>query len=435
MNKVTNISKQTDKIGPSLRMLGPIESGTTLVCYTAPGCWGPMITPSVGAGHEVTWPLEVKGAEAGDVLALHVKGIEIMSEASCSGVHELIPERYNKNPFSESLCPGCGILNPGTHVEGTGTDAIKCDNCGAAAAPFNMTYGFTMLFDENKTMGLTVSKGAAQDIAKQYSNYAGLPKEARQHSSLHIAAADISGLPARCRPFVGNIGTVPEIDMPSNSNAGDSIRRLAMEHFKGVQDNGGLGEACTDSHVDSPRLREGSILLAPVKIKGGGVFVGDVHGMQGDGELAGHTTDVSAKVTITVHLIKALSIKGPILLPSKEDIPFLAKPFSMEEMERVNEIAHRIGDAEIDDTFYPISVIGTGDNLNDAIQCAVERAAFFTGMGTEEVLVRATITGTTYICRLPGVVEICFLIPVSVIKNKRLLNLFQLHYNNGIFKG
>jgi len=33
-------------VGPSLPMLGPLADGGTIRAKTAPGCWGPMITPS-----------------------------------------------------------------------------------------------------------------------------------------------------------------------------------------------------------------------------------------------------------------------------------------------------------------------------------------------------------------------------------------------------
>lgn len=49
-------------------------------------------------------------------------------------------------------------------------------------------------------------------------------------------------------------------------------------------------------------------------------------------------------------------------------------------------------------------------------------------MSKEEVLVRATITGTVTICHLPGVVELCFLIPRDIIKNQVLLDLIDKHY-------
>ncbi len=51
-----------------------------------------------------------------------------------------------------------------------------------------------------------------------------------------------------------------------------------------------------------------------------------MHALQGDGEIAGHTCDVSGTVTLQVHLIKGLAIEGPVLLPVVEDLPYLARP-------------------------------------------------------------------------------------------------------------
>ena len=59
---------------------------------------------------------------------------------------------------------------------------------------------------------------------------------------------------------------------------------------------------------------------------GAGIYLGDMHAMQGDGEIAGHTCDVSGTVTLQVHVLKGLAIDGPILLPVAEDLPFLARP-------------------------------------------------------------------------------------------------------------
>ncbi len=59
--------------------------------------------------------------------------------------------------------------------------------------------------------------------------------------------------------------------------------------------------------MDINKTREGAIVIAPVKVKGGGgVYVGgDAHAMQGgDGEIAGHTADVSAIVTLKVKVLK-----------------------------------------------------------------------------------------------------------------------------------
>ena len=59
--------------------------------------------------------------------------------------------------------------------------------------------------------------------------------------------------------------------------------------------------------MDIDEVREGAIVIAPVKVDGGGVFAGDVHAMQGDGEVSGHTTDVAAEVTLGVEVIWKMS--------------------------------------------------------------------------------------------------------------------------------
>lgn len=46
--------------------------------------------------------------------------------------------------------------------------------------------------------------------------------------------------------------------------------------------------------------------------------------MQGEGEIAGHTADVSATVGIQVHVIKGLKLEGPIILPNIEDVPLFS---------------------------------------------------------------------------------------------------------------
>ena len=75
-------------------------------------------------------------------------------------------------------------------------------------------------------------------------------------------------------------------------------------------------------------MRAGAILVCPVKVPGGGVYMGDMHAMQGDGEIAGHTADVAGTVTLQVSVIKGLGIDGPVLFPVAEDLPFLAKPLT-----------------------------------------------------------------------------------------------------------
>ncbi len=72
-------------IGPSCEMLGPVRDGGHIVANTAPGCWGPMITPAIQGGHEVTLPVAVAGAEVGDAIAIFIRDISVTSRATSSG--------------------------------------------------------------------------------------------------------------------------------------------------------------------------------------------------------------------------------------------------------------------------------------------------------------------------------------------------------------
>ena len=155
--------------------------------------------------------------------------------------------------------------------------------------------------------------------------------------------------------------------------------------------------------------------------------MGDMHAMQGDGEIAGHTTDVSGTVTLQVHVLKGLAIDGPILLPVASDLPFLARPLSPAERARATEIAQRHGLTEIEESL-PISVIGTGPDLNSAVDNGLARAADLLEMSVPEVKNRATITGAIEIGRHPGVVQVTFRAPVEKLRARGLEELVRSHY-------
>ena len=171
---------------------------------------------------------------------------------------------------------------------------------------------------------MTVGKEQAVNIEKRCDYFAQLPDKSEQHSILLFALGDLPGIVARLRPFIGNIGTLPAIDMPVSHNAGDFGQFLInAPHKYGIsKENLDLR---TDGHMDIDSVREGAILICPVKVNGGGVYVGDMHAMQGDGEMAGHTTDVSGIAVLEISLIKGLKIDGPILLPPEEDLPLSGK--------------------------------------------------------------------------------------------------------------
>ena len=161
-------------------------------------------------------------------------------------------------------------------------------------------------------------------------------------------------------------------------------------------------EARTDGPMDVDAVRPGALLLAPVKVPGAGIYMGDMHALQGDGEIAGHTMDVSGSVTLQVQVVKGLTLEGPVLFPLPEDLPPLARPLTPDERARARALAGEWGQADIEES-APISFIGTGPDLNSATQVGLRRAARLLGMSLGEVLDRATITGAT-VGRHPGLV-------------------------------
>jgi formamidase len=403
-----------------------VKDGGRIIANTAPGCWGPMITPALKGGHEVTKPVYVEGAEVGDAIAIRIESIEVTSIATASGSDSPVDGRYHGDPFVAGKCPKCGTLNPETYIKGIGQDAIRCKNCDEDVTPFIFNNAYTMTFDQKKTLGVTVNKENAEKIAQDAKAYMNTPEESIQNPIVTFAPHDLVGVVARMRPFLGQLGTTPERAMPDSHNAGDFGQFLIdAPHDYGVIKE--ELEARTDGHMDINRVREGAVLIAPVKVDGGGVYMGDMHAMQGNGEIAGHTTDVSGIVTLQVEVLKDVKVEGPILLPVEEDLPYLAKPFTEEELTRARRLAAEWGMDNVEES-YPVSFVGSGANLNEATDNGMERAANFFEITVPEVMNRATITGSIDVGRHPGVVTVTFLAPSNYLEKKGILELVKNQY-------
>lgn len=399
-------------LDPNAPMLGPVEDGGTIIANTAPGCWGPMITPSLRGGHEVTQPVFVVGAEIGDGVAIRIRDITVTSIATASG-HDSSPDGYCLgDPYIAGRCPTCDTVWPDTHIEGIGQDSVKCDVCGNAVTPFEIVHGYTVTFDDTRSVGLTLPKAAAETIAQRADHYSALPDASQQHSILNFAPSDMPGTLVRMRPFMGQLGTCPSIAMPDSHNAGDFGSFLVgAPHSYGLTAEQ-LAQHKTDGHMDIDAVRAGAILVCPVKVKGAGVYMGDMHAGQGDGEIAGHTMDVAGSVTLQIEVVKNYPLDGPVLFPLEEDLPPMAKPFTDGEKAKGQRLAAKWGVTNIE-PLAPISVIGTAANLNDAIENGLARAAELLDMTVAEVRNRATVNGAIEIGRAPGVIQVTFLAPLS----------------------
>jgi formamidase len=371
-----------------------------------------MITPALRGGHEVTRPVYVDGAEIGDGVAIRIRDITVTSIATASG-HDSSPEGFCLgDPYVAGRCPVCDTVWPETHVEGIGQQAVKCNTCGNAVTPFAIVHGYTVTFDESRSVGLTLPQAAAETIARDANHYSALPDQSRQHSILTFAPSDMPGTLVRMRPFMGQLGTCPSMAMPDSHNAGDFGSFLIGAPHEYAITAEQLARHKTDGHMDIDAVRAGAILICPVKVRGAGVYMGDMHAGQGDGEIAGHTMDVSGSVTLQIEVVKNYPIDGPVLFPLEEDLPPMARPFTAAEKAKGQRLAAKWGVAGIE-PLAPVSVIGTAANLNLAIENGLARAARLLGMTVAEVRNRATVNGAIEIGRAPGVIQVTFLAPLA----------------------
>ena len=415
-------------LDPEKAMLGPVMDGGRIIANTAAGCWSPMITPELRGGHEVIQPVYVEGAEVGDAVVIRIESLDVTSTCTASGNDAPVEGRFIGDPFVARICPNCGEKNPETRIEGTGEDAVRCKKCGAPAAPFKFTNGYTIAFDDDRNIGLTLNGEAAEKVGSDPKKYMQTPDNSKQNPIVCMAPHDLQGVVARMRPFIGQLGTTPSEAFPDSHNAGDFGAALIGAPHEYAKTEETLKNK-TDGHMDINKVRAGAIVIAPVKVKGAGVYCGDVHAMQGPGEIAGHTCDVCASVTLRVSVIKGLNIDGPIILPAADDLPYLARPLTEDEKRIARNEAAKWGLDSIEYDSAPITFVGTGATMNDAITNGLERAAELLDMSVPEVMNRVTITGSIDIGRAPGVVTVTLRAPKEKLMEKGLWTLVNDQYH------
>ncbi len=425
------VDRYTDIVGPSNEMLGPVKDGGRVEYLTVPGCWGPMITPSIRSGHEVTLPVRVEGAKVGDAVALSIERLEQTSWATTSGTHVGVDGRYISDPFVANICPTCRdagrhFLYPDTYLDGIGESAVKCSTCHSEVIPFHMVEGYTMAFDEQKEIGVTVTPARAEELARHARDWVALTEHSTQHPIVALGRADLVGTMTRCRISAGNLGSIPAIDLPSSHNCGDfGAFLVGAEHEFAVTEE--QLELRTDVHMDVDSVRQGSVVIVPVKVDGAGIYAGDVHAMIGDGEVAVHTTDIGARLVVRVDVIKGLELDGPLLLPPVEDLPFLARPFTADEIARGKALAETHA-TTLEGAVLPVQVLGSGPFLNAAVDNAIARAAKLFAMTVDEVKNRSTISGAVDIGRLPGFVQLSLLVPRDRLERLGIDHVVEAQY-------
>jgi len=215
--------------------------------------------------------------------------------------------------------------------------------------------------------------------------------------------------------------------MPDSHNAGDFVRSWWEPPTGSASPRPSWISTGPIATWTCNAVREGAVLICPVKVEGAGVYIGDSHANQGDGELSLHTTDITADVTVKVKVLKGLALEGPILLPVPEDLPYTARPYTRKELEIGERLAKEYGVA-LQRKKGPIQVIGTGPTINQATDNAIGRAARLLQMSPAEIRNRCTITGAVEIARLPGAVQLTIMAPLSRLDELGMGKLVRRQY-------
>ena len=139
--------------------------------------------------------------------------------------------------------------------------------------------------------------------------------------------------------------------------------------------------------MDCKHLGIGTTLYLPVEVPGALLGMGDVHALQGDGEVPA-ALEVSGAITVTIDLIKGRQEKWPVL--------------------------------ETDDAWY---VLATGDTINEANPDAMEGMAEFLikrggGFSNIEWMILLGMAGDLEVCQVPNPrMTARYRMPKSVAKN------------------
>jgi amidase len=88
------------------------------------------------------------------------------------------------------------------------------------------------------------------------------------------------------------------------------LGRLAVAP-QGDEAFGGLWPGNFGGNMDSPDAREGTTVYLPIFHEGALFYFGDVHALQGDGEIVGSGLETTANVTFQFDLIKGRRIRWP----------------------------------------------------------------------------------------------------------------------------
>ena len=200
--------------------------------------------------------------------------------------------------------------------------------------------------------------------------------------------------------------------MPDSHNAGDfGAFLIGAPHRYAHHAPRSSQRHKTDGHMDIDAVRAGAILVCPVKVAGGGVYLGDMHALQGDGEIAGHTCDVVGHRHAAGRGRQGAGHRRPGAVPGRRG-PAVPRPAADRRRARARGGAGARATASTSSRSRCRSRWSAPARTSTrATDNGLARAAELLGMTVPEVRNRATITGAIEIGRHPGVVQVTFRAP------------------------
>ena len=196
--------------------------------------------------HPMTGPVSIEGAKRGDVLAVTVVDIE--------------PDQYGYTV----IVPGFGFLRdkftePFLVNWKLSRDGAVSDQMPGVRVPYEAFPG---------SIGVLPGEPEIDEWL------------AREQALGSAGGVVLAPQPTGARP--------PEVCGPEGSNKDECLRTIPP------RENGG--------NMDVQQMQLGTTILFPCFVDGCGLFAGDVHFAQGDGEVSGTAIEMGAKVTVKVEI-------------------------------------------------------------------------------------------------------------------------------------
>ena len=210
-------------LGPDVPMLGPVADGGHIVVNTTPGCWGPMITPSIRGGHEV---MQAGGRRRAPRSATRSRSASATSRSRRSPPRPATTRRWRAASTATRTARRCAPSAAPSGPRRASRASARRRSAARTAAPTRRRSRSPTATRSRSTpthtVGVTVDQ--ADRRADRERRGAAWPRcpttRSRTRSSL-FAPHDIVGMATRLRPFMGQLGTSPSITIPDSHNAGD----------------------------------------------------------------------------------------------------------------------------------------------------------------------------------------------------------------------